>query len=440
MTQSVYHQRYEIVLNLSRDDLGHPESPGLWEELYRNYQAGVLLCMECRERDPGCPQDMYLKVLPTGERIACHKNTGIRHPTESESPRHRALKERIALAAEKAGFRATTEDVGPGGKRRTDVTIRGSGNLILGCEIQLSHITPDSVVRRTNIARADGLTPLWTVDDPNSAAIDRAPWIRLDQVGDGVGAPTTVLNVRGGVNTLRLEKCDSNRILPCPVRGYGRCGNWHPFWEPALVLYLDDTIARTAAGEYVQLYMPRIYKRGWWMWVSVQDKEKFLQGRPEPLPTDDAAQPPGAMPQQRRKPIDPECHYLEEVERPPLQRAPRDTGQAIDASHWTIPGEAVTAATRHINGFDVPEDLIALRRTFEMADATRTALRAELPPMRDVARGLATVPPELQERIHAADVEVEKAAVRLDRHSWWSTVENRFDARQAVRAGARDAG
>lgn len=193
VTQSVYHTGYEIALNLSRDDLGHPSRPGLWEEIYRHYQPGVLLCMECRERDPGCPQYMYVKIA-RGRRFACHINTGIRHASENESPRHKALKERVAAAAEQAGYQAMLEDRGPGGLRITDVLIRGAGGILVGCEVQISYITPDAVLSRSDLARQDGIVPMWTVDDVKAAPIDRACAAqKLDRVVDLLVSPTRLV-------------------------------------------------------------------------------------------------------------------------------------------------------------------------------------------------------------------------------------------------------
>src|SRR5579875_2324777 len=123
MTHSVYHVAYGIELNLSLDDLGHPDRPGLWDEIYRHCAPGILLCVACREQDPGCPQYMYVQIK-NGKRIAVHHNPSIRHSVHNESPRHKALKERIATAAQRAGFEVRLEDEAADGLRRTDVLIR----------------------------------------------------------------------------------------------------------------------------------------------------------------------------------------------------------------------------------------------------------------------------------------------------------------------------
>jgi competence CoiA-like predicted nuclease len=78
---------------------------------------------------------MFLRLWK-GRPVAVHYSTGRRHATAPESPRHKALKERIARAAEDAGFTAELEACAPDGRRCTDVLVHGENNLLLGCEIQ----------------------------------------------------------------------------------------------------------------------------------------------------------------------------------------------------------------------------------------------------------------------------------------------------------------
>ena len=71
---------------------------------------------------------MYVKIAH-GRRFACHVNTGARHASDSESPRHEALKKRIAVAAENAGYEVALEDRAPAGLRITDVLVWGTDGL-----------------------------------------------------------------------------------------------------------------------------------------------------------------------------------------------------------------------------------------------------------------------------------------------------------------------
>ncbi|MGI5485077.1 hypothetical protein [Streptomyces lavendofoliae] len=134
MAHGVFHKELGAI-NLSDLDLDVREDRRLWESLYGRTVKGDLECLECRENDPGCPQWMFLQ-LRKGRPIAVHYTTGIRHPTAPESPRHKALKERIARAAQNAGFTAELEARAQDGRRRTDVLVHGEDGLQLRCEGQ----------------------------------------------------------------------------------------------------------------------------------------------------------------------------------------------------------------------------------------------------------------------------------------------------------------
>ncbi|WP_351233824.1 hypothetical protein [Streptomyces sp. NPDC002133] len=346
MAHGVFHTKLGIKINLSLPDLGHPDRPGLWEQLYGKTKRGDLQCLECMERDPGCPQWMYLQVW-RGRRRACHFNTGMRHVNAPESPRHKALKERIAVAAGRAGFHAELEACGPDGRRRTDVLVHGDRGLKLGCEIQLSHATAAAVVKRSDIARRDGLSPLWTTDDRTAPLIERTPWARIDRMPwEDISKGNTIL-VRGGVRRLTMTRCaDPRNPLPCPDRGYGRCAHWHGTWSPAFGVYLDDLIGLTAAGEYVPLYLQRRAgrSRAAHMWVTASDRQKYLEATGdepvEPSPghvDDDQAVEPAPQA------LDPECSWEpSHREREEREGAVRDAGGAVRG--FTLRNPAVAAA------------------------------------------------------------------------------------------------
>ncbi|MGW7603207.1 competence protein CoiA family protein [Streptomyces antimycoticus] len=334
MAHGVFHKELGAI-NLSELDLNVREDRLLWESLYGKTVKGDLECLECRENDPGCPRWMFLRLWK-GRPVAVHYSTGIRHASQPESPRHRALKERIARAAETAGFSADLEACGPDGRRRTDVLVHGENGLQLGCEVQLSYETAPAVVKRTDIARADGLSPLWTTDDRSAPLIERAPWARIDRLPLEAFSAGNALLVRGGVKDLKLKKCDSHNPLPCPDRGYGRCNQWHGTWAPTLGMHLDRLIAATAAQEYVPLYVPAQpgrRNRASHLWVTAQDHERYLDAtsdtlaEPEPGNVDDhdPADP-------TRIPLSRACSYQqrqEDVER--RGRTPRDTTALLPA-------------------------------------------------------------------------------------------------------------
>ncbi|MFH8620152.1 hypothetical protein ACH4E8_34430 [Streptomyces sp. NPDC017979] len=348
MAHGVFHQQLGAI-NLSELDLDVREDRLLWESLYGKTAKGDLECLECRENDPGCPQWMFLR-LQRGRPVAVHYSTAARHPTAPESPRHRALKERIATAAERAGFTAELEARAPNGRRRTDVLVHGAG-VELGCEIQLSYATAQAVTKRSDIARADGLSPLWTTDDESAPLIERTPWARIDKMPLEAFSSGNALLVRGGVKDLKLKKCDSRNPLPCPDRGYGRCNQWHGTWAPTFGMYLDRLIPATAAGEYVSLYLPvqpGRRPRAAHMWVTAHDRERYLDAT-----TDVVADPePGAVDdhdpaEPERLPLPRECSYQQRLEQSRATSVPRETTALIPAG-ITLPSPAssTTSSTR----------------------------------------------------------------------------------------------
>lgn len=438
MTHSVFHRRYGIELNLSEDDLGHPDRPGLLDELYGNYHPDVLYCVEAYEHDgAACPGFMAIRMR-NGRPHAMHVSKGECKESRNESDLHKALKEYTAVAAGREGFSVQVEDRAAHGKRRTDVIVKSDSGEKIGYEIQLSAIASGSVDYRTRIAKDDGLTPLWLVNDENAIPIDRAPWARLNvhswrQVG------REALPVRGGVKELRMSSCDWSTPTPCPRTGRGRCGGRHGRWEPKLGLYYDDVIAKTASGELVPFYYERSDgRRGWHMWVTPADKEEYLQGRPELIPAQgerksDREELP-LVPQQR----DPYCHYREDSGiRSELSR-PRDSGDPIDV--WdgpASPAPRAVASVVSVDGYVVPGELIVLYREFVKVEAICDQIAATLPSGMDIVSGRASAPSEV--RAWLAEAREHRLCVveELNDHPWWSSVENRHRAREALRYAER---
>ncbi|WP_158713402.1 hypothetical protein [Streptomyces sp. NRRL F-525] len=439
MTYSVWHRGYGIALNLTEEDLGHPEYPNLLDEIYRSYQPDLLYCLEAHERDGFlCPGFMTIRKV-NGRPHAMHVSKGERAETETESDLHKALKEYTAKAAEQEGFRAIREDRPRHGRRRTDVTVEGDGGRRLGYEIQLSAIATGTVDQRTRIAREDGLTPLWLVNNENAIPIDRAPWARLNVQRWRDVTDRAALPVRGGVKRLRMSACDWDSPVPCPQRGHGRCGGRHGLWEPTQGLYYDEVIRRTATGELVPLYMPHSSgRRGWHMWVTPVDKGEFLQGRPEPLPGQSTAGATSrdALPLESQ-PVDWRCHYGEETGiRAELNRA-RDDEMPIDASLWhSDVGAPEFSLSYVVDAFVIPGDLVAARRTFTQALAHCEDITAGLPSGAEIAAGRAEITEEQRNRLWEARERCRRLVGEMHDHSWWDLAGDRHAAREALLAAA----
>jgi hypothetical protein len=336
MAHSVYYVGRDLELNLSLDDLGHPNLPDLWDEIYpsKKLPPNQLQCLQClSERGPDCPEFMYLRVRE-GRRQAVHHNTNIKdHATAPESATHKALKERIAGVAERAGFKVQVEDLAFHRKRRTDVLIHGADGFRLGCEAQISRITAATVLKRTRIAEQDNITPMWTTNDPYASLIDRAPWARIDKkpwqdISNGAELP-----VRGGVRTLVMVRCDRLREVYPDKKLRRSCRGWHPRWN-ARWTSLDKLIVGAAAQQDVPLqYLPAPNARkAYWYWVSAEDREQYLNHIGGPAPV--GAQTPATVgDEEGAVEVDPKevsrvCTYGQNSF-VPTSKGPRDSGAVI---------------------------------------------------------------------------------------------------------------
>ncbi|WP_034260710.1 hypothetical protein [Actinospica robiniae] len=330
MTHTVRHTGYDIVLNLTLPDLGHPQYPGLWEEIYRprRFDRSLLRCT-WTTNGVTCPGAMYVQVRD-GARVAVHCDTKIAaHPLAApESDVHKALKERVARSAQQGGFDAEVEESASDRARVTDVLVTGTGGRRVGWEIQLSGIAPRRVVERSNLARSDGITPLWAVDKPTASPINRAPWARMDEITDWRIAAGRALFIRGGVRSLRMRPCEPAWFERCPAHAAlpkRFCDGKHPRLEPKEI-HLEDLVVGSACAQFVSLFVPARKKTagGWFFWLTAPEKQEFLQGSPE-------AQPYG-------------FHYGEPSTIGRVH-VPRDRDSALDATAWRAAPPSTDFAT-----------------------------------------------------------------------------------------------
>lgn len=442
MTQTVRHTGYGIVLNLSLDDLGHPDRPGLWEEIYRQrvFQPGLLMCTY-RRMGVTCPESMYVQVRD-GLRVAVHQNNPDVVPHRSgKGAAHEALQERIAITAERAGHAVSVEDVAADGARITDVLVSGASGQRIGWEVQLSRITPGDVLERSNLAFRDGITPLWAVDSHNAAPINRAPWARLDEVTDWrMIIAGTAMAVRGGVRRLGEWACEGAYFTRgCPLReeGDGWCGGRHRRLDPTEV-QLDDLVAWTAEDKFVPLYVPsKDGLAGRHIWVSPQDKADFLQGNPESVPVGPAALDAAAdkLIQQGEQPIDLTCHYGE-VSTVRRVRVPRDDGAPIVAV-GPEPRVGIVAGGEFV-ALQPPGDLVELRIAFLAAEADCARARELEPSGSDISGGLAVITDEVRASVKTASDNRMRIVLAIHRHPWWAMVSNRAEAEAEMRKIANE--
>lgn len=351
MANGVWHTKLRLEIDLTKPDLGHPGIPVLWDLLYddkRPVPARGLQCLECRNLRPDCPEWMFLRVQ--GDvRQAVHFNPKIGpHSSKNESDEHKALKERIYTAADRAGLQVNAEDRSTDGRRRTDVTV--TGDVPVAWEVQLSNITANTVTKRARIAREDGLTPSWVTSAKKLSEVLRgAPWSLTNyrpwqEIRDG----REVL-VAGGVRTLEMVHC--NRLPgPCPVKKTGKCNDFHGTWE----VYnptLDELVCGSAAGNYVPIIVPQSR----WLnrfWVSSKDRDIYAASVGG-LPTEADAQhgrTKVAVSSLSQQELDRVCRYGEASLYRSLPRQVFDRGQSFDASVVTIPGQRTSTYAAPIAG------------------------------------------------------------------------------------------
>jgi len=91
--------------------------------------------------------------------------------------------------------------------------------------------------------------------------------------------------------------------------------------------------------------------------------------------------------------------------------------------------------------YDLPDDLIDLRRAFLAAQERLAELGRAMPSHTMVAAGEAEPATEGQRQAWwDAQKECQRLAVEIHRHSWWETVDSRQKAERALRDAAATQG
>ncbi|MBV6699753.1 hypothetical protein [Kitasatospora aureofaciens] len=333
MANGVFHTGYEIEINLTLPDLGHPDRPGLLKEITTpigRRERELLACLEhhldgyCQaEEEDHSPWMSIRRKTSEGRTTWVASHLPVRHtPTAEESAKHQAMKERIARTAERHGLRAEVEARVTDGRIRTDVLVTGESGLRIGWEAQYSPITAGTVRRRSRAAAEHGIVPLWVTDSDRSAVVERAPWARVDDFSWRQIASPIAMVVRAGVRHLQQWKCLPSSERPCPDTG-GSCGRFHAQWFlPALCIprkrptEVDELVVSSADGEFVPMRIPRqddprSVSR---MWVPAADRERWhdMFGPDDHHDTPAEATPADAGITCTVQELDPVCRYGEE--------------------------------------------------------------------------------------------------------------------------------
>ncbi|WP_254402230.1 hypothetical protein [Streptomyces sp. AC555_RSS877] len=299
MANIVWHTKLRIYLDLTKDDLGHPEHPDLWEMVYRMDRMYADRNVPVAERDLQCggvcqkagvEAWMHLRLRANGRREAVHerREDEERHVLPM-SDEHKAYQERILKAAEEGGFRGDSEVRTRVGRSwiQTDTLIEGADGRRIGWEVQLSPAGtngPRSVRARASKAEKNGITPAWHTDRSDYAQRHDTHWTRSDSLPAYIIAKTGDLRVVSGFRVLDFWRCDARAIYPCP-NGVRRCGKAHATPKPRDVLF-DELVRHTAAGTIVPIQF-RTATKLHRFWVTSQDRLRL-----DDLRSDDTELPP----------------------------------------------------------------------------------------------------------------------------------------------------
>ncbi|MFB7090469.1 hypothetical protein [Streptomyces sp. NPDC056296] len=286
MANVVWHKNFRILLDLTRDDLDHPEFPGLWDLIYtadRFYgRRGVPVSqrdLQCGGvcRDLGVEAPMHLRMRG-GRREAVHerREDEERHSVPM-SDEHKAYQERILRAAHEGGFGGDSEVRTRVGRTwiQTDTLVEGADGRRIGWEVQLSTIDERGlrgVRARAGKAAKNGITPAWHTDRAAYAQRNDTHWTRSDRLPAHVIARNGDLRIVSGFRALDFWHCDTSALYPCP-HGIRRCGKAHATPKPRDVFF-DDMVRQTAAGTIVPIHF-RAGKTVHRYWVTSADRDRL---------------------------------------------------------------------------------------------------------------------------------------------------------------------
>ncbi|MER6342340.1 hypothetical protein ABT258_36370 [Streptomyces tendae] len=298
MANVVWHKKLRILLDLTRDDLDHPELPDLWDTVYKTDRFYGRLGVPVSERDLQCggvcrdlgvEAPMHLRMRG-GRREAVHerREDEERHIAPM-SDEHKAYQERILRAAEEGGFTGDSEVRTRIGRSwiQTDTLVEGADGRRIGWEVQLSTIDESGlrgVRSRAAKAAKNGITPAWHTDRLAYAQRNDTHWTRSDHLPAFVIARTGDLRIVSGFRVLDFWHCDIHALYPCPY-GVRRCGKAHATPKPRDVLF-DDMVRQTAAGTIVPIQF-RAGKTVHRYWVTSADRDRL-----DDLNSDDTRLPP----------------------------------------------------------------------------------------------------------------------------------------------------
>ncbi|MEV6549275.1 hypothetical protein AB0M57_11240 [Streptomyces sp. NPDC051597] len=347
MANGVFHTGYNIEINLSRPDLGHPDRPGLLEEINQPISERSRTLLQClTDRAGGRCQCTLADKSPwmfvrrqrrEGQVVLVAAHLPLTHvATPAETERRKAMNERIARAAAAHGLTVSTNVRSADGLMIGQVLVSGAEAQV-GWTAQYSPISESTVYRRTAHARQNTVTALWVTPDAASPVIDRAPWARVDDVPWQRIASRLPMLIRGGVRHLQIWKCTPRSERPCPNTGQA-CGSWHCGWFlPALCIpqeratSLDELIVTSADGEHqiVRTRDPASQRSISHLWALASDVQRWQELTGLPSGNEETDPPVEEEPLTfTGEDIDRSCRYGDERPHKDAARPRRDRSSA----------------------------------------------------------------------------------------------------------------
>lgn len=159
---------------------------------------------------------------------------------------HRRRQEYIADRGSDAGYSVELEKSLARGTR-SDVVVTGSETL--AAEVQQSHISVATLLRRDKIAVAVGAVPAWIAD------AKLPPWgfrVAHVETNERFGMNRGQWTVSTGPRTIEHEKCRPGARIKCP-NGRNWCGKYHLTWVPMQGLTIDHIVEQVPGGGLVRL-------------------------------------------------------------------------------------------------------------------------------------------------------------------------------------------
>lgn len=136
-----------------------------WATIWRARPPAPLSCVECGHT-------MYAKTSHHGLHFFAHAPGAPHCALAEETVHHHLLKLELATAARAAGAHAELEVRGPAGTWRADVlATHPTGDWQIALEAQISPITRQDIITRTQLMNSDSVSAIWFTDRK------RPPWL-----------------------------------------------------------------------------------------------------------------------------------------------------------------------------------------------------------------------------------------------------------------------